>query len=1015
MNGSRILPHFLYITLFLCGGVQVTGVVSDSNGEEEATLDSQPTEFLPSNTSDNAKAEANINPGEDNLVPDTPPHADVLDIDNVNVLEHVSEDAFSQVGSEDANVNELINNDTPVVISRIDSATEELQKRAHILSPLPSEETLNATNASLDESEDARSETDTIVETEKEIIPKNVTVTDKTPEDIPSFSEWAQKHLEEAERKEQVNFSAPAPASNHTKQGVGAKLHWKNYAAVECGAKVIQANPEAEHTWAVLVGSRDEYILNPCTSRIWFIVELCEAIQLKKLDLANYELFSSSPKDFTVSVSDRFPTRDWFVVGQFTANDERGVQNFEVNTETFGKYVKVEVKTHYGSEHYCPLSLFRAYGMSVFEVLQNDDPAHEQPLEDEDDDLLDDGVKIPSGNLLSSATDAVLSMVKKAAQVLGNKVNRTNETSQTSNEAKAQSPLMKSCSSPSHYVVCNNCSDVLFGRVFELLSCRREYMRNLVNIPYIKAALEASTVCQSFGFDFRDKAATVSENSASLCVESFFPPSFMGAMCNILAIAHDKISYNVSHQSATAKNSTSEGSPSSGSEPDGAQVVEPVINDTNSEQEDSQGTDPLNFDASAINSKSGCSTETTSASQINPSKVLLKQLPSHSEVGTAAANVEPSVSEENLDVKAEDGLRAQPIGADASAEVVENESVDHIESVEKLITELNTESSSPSVTSTPTTAGNLQGHKESVFLRLSNRIKVLERNMSLSAQYLEELSKRYKKQIEEMQRALDKTERDLVESTAAERERYKRLDDKFEALMNTVEALKDEENNWKSIAFFLVFFICCTFLACFFNRVASPKPATDPSGTAAEIQRSHSVDVVTRVAAKKKKRRPSDQALKIVAGPGEQERKKRKKKTSNPETSKMDTTENSFDPLCASSKIWTKPNTDWVESRGQIIEDIPFPLEEPDSCTLKVSPLLSEPPTVIEAPGFLKTAANFRLGRASLKSGNLINLEVKNRNPSPVPSANGSISSGATEPSAKKEKKGFRKLLKKVF
>lgn len=553
------------------------------------------------------------------------------------------------------------------------------------------------------------------------MIAKNVTVSDKSAEDIPSFSEWAQKHLEaEAERKEQVNFSAPAPAHNTTKQGVGAKLHWKNYAAVECGAKVIQANAEAEHTWAILVGSRDEYILNPCNSRIWFVVELCEAIQLKKLDLANYELFSSSPRDFTVSVSDRFPTRDWFVVGQFTANDERGVQNFEVNTETFGKYVKVEVKSHYGSEHYCPLSLFRAYGMSVFEVLQKDDPAHEQPLEDEDDDLLDDGVKKPSGNLLSSATDAVLSMVKKAAQVLGNKVNRTNETSETSSAAKAQSPLMKSCSSPSHYVVCNNCSDVLFGRVFELLSCRREYVRNLVNIPYIKAALEASAVCQSFGFDFRDKSATASENSASLCVESFFPPSFLGAMCNILAIAHDKISFNVSHQSATAQNSTSEGA---ASEPEDAKAVRPVVNGTKSEQEDSQGTDPLNFDASAINSKSSCSTDTTYASHIKPSKLLVKQLPSSSEVGTDAVNVEPNESGENLEVKAEDGLRAEPIAVDTSAEMADNESVDHMESVDKLITELNTESI-PSVTSTPTPAGNLQGHKESVFLRLSNRIKV---------------------------------------------------------------------------------------------------------------------------------------------------------------------------------------------------------------------------------------------------------------------------------------------------
>lgn len=144
-------------------------------------------------------------------------------------------------------------------------------------------------------------------------------------------------------------------------------MRWKNYASLDCGAKVIAANPESGSPGAILSPSSDEYKLNPCTSRIWFVVELCEAIQLHKIDLANYELFSSSPKDFHVSVSERFPTRDWSLVGKFTAKDERDIQSFDIDTNLFGKYVKVEIKSHYGSEHYCPLSLFRAYGTSVFE------------------------------------------------------------------------------------------------------------------------------------------------------------------------------------------------------------------------------------------------------------------------------------------------------------------------------------------------------------------------------------------------------------------------------------------------------------------------------------------------------------------------------------------------------------------------------------------------------------------------------------------------------------------------
>lgn len=87
---------------------------------------------------------------------------------------------------------------------------------------------------------------------------------------------------------------------------------------------------------------------------------------------ANFELFSSSPKDLSVYVSDRYPTREWSNVGQFTARDERDVQSFSLQPQIFGKFIKVELSSHYGSEHFCPISLFRAYGTSEFEVLETE-------------------------------------------------------------------------------------------------------------------------------------------------------------------------------------------------------------------------------------------------------------------------------------------------------------------------------------------------------------------------------------------------------------------------------------------------------------------------------------------------------------------------------------------------------------------------------------------------------------------------------------------------------------------
>lgn len=56
--------------------------------------------------------------------------------------------------------------------------------------------------------------------------------------------------------------------------------------------------------------------------------------------------------------------------------------------------------------------------------------------------------------------------------------------------------------------------------------------------------------------------------------------------------------------------------------------------------------------------------------------------------------------------------------------------------------------------------------KESVFLRLNNRIKTLELNISLSSQYLSELSKKYRKQMEDIQRAFNRTSRLFNETDA---------------------------------------------------------------------------------------------------------------------------------------------------------------------------------------------------------------------------------------------------------
>ncbi|XP_029606776.1 SUN domain-containing ossification factor isoform X4 [Salmo trutta] len=252
-------------------------------------------------------------------------------------------------------------------------------------------------------------------------------------EDIPTFDEW-KKQVMEVEKEKTLSLHTSSSGSPPVKKV--QKNFKNNYASVECGAKMLSANTEAKSTSAILMENMDLYMLNPCSNKIWFVIELCEPIQVKQLDIANFELFSSTPKDFLVSISDRYPTNKWVKLGTFHARDERTVQSFPLDEQLYAKYVKmfikyikVELISHFGSEHFCPLSLIRVFGTSMVEeyeeIADSQYPSERLEYLDEDYDYPpgylhseDKGSK----NLLGSATNAILNMVNNiAANVLGGK------------------------------------------------------------------------------------------------------------------------------------------------------------------------------------------------------------------------------------------------------------------------------------------------------------------------------------------------------------------------------------------------------------------------------------------------------------------------------------------------------------------------------------------------------------------------------------------------------------------
>ena len=135
----------------------------------------------------------------------------------------------------------------------------------------------------------------------------------------------------------------------------------------DCGSKIVSANPESQGAPNVLSPYRDEYMLNKCTDRAWFVVELCESIKALKIEIANFELYSSVPHEIRVSLGNSFPAREkeWSIFGNFRAEDERNLQFFAAEGDVFGKYVKVEILSHHGTEHYCPISQFKVNTVTI--------------------------------------------------------------------------------------------------------------------------------------------------------------------------------------------------------------------------------------------------------------------------------------------------------------------------------------------------------------------------------------------------------------------------------------------------------------------------------------------------------------------------------------------------------------------------------------------------------------------------------------------------------------------------
>ncbi|XP_055859081.1 uncharacterized protein LOC129921315 isoform X2 [Episyrphus balteatus] len=730
--------------------------------------------------------------------------------------------------------------------------------------------------------------------------PTNATVTthevNLTAEEvpIPVFSEWAQKKME-AEEKQQLDQDVVNSSTQRKNQTTGSKqqpgkLRTKNYASPDCGAKIIASNSDAQNTGAVLTSSKDEYMLSPCTNRIWFVVELCEAIQAEKIDLANFELFSSSPKNFTVAVSNRFPTRDWSNVGRFIADDKRTIQTFDLHPHLFGKFVRVDIHSHYNSEHFCPVSLFRVYGTSEFEAFETED--HADDIDEYDDDITSDQAHQKNeNNLFKSASDAVLSIVKKAAEVLV----KTN-SNRTTMEIKSD----QGCFTPSAgEFACTQCKDTsLAARVNYVLSCKHRQLLNMLQIERLKSDIHTSQICaKRFSVNLNShldcKSSGLSEKSSYFL--SLLPEDYVGALCMLLAgrrrvSLNDSMDVDGGDQNGEVSMNLTIDKSQGGSFgnidklPEIAEEVKrkPKVVDEFSGDLSIQIPPPPSKVQEEITSTeriyeepSAPSSETLDINIYNMPETVDEKGPSLEAppvevVKTDEQKTEETVVDTNIPVKADIDLPQKPSPSGASSE--DPSTWDNLDTL----------LSEGVVPGTATTGGiGNQGsqqriasgpHSESVFIRLNNRIKALERNMSLSGQYLEELSRRYKKQVEELQLSLTKTVRALEDQNRRHSEQERELLDRNAILKDELEDVSLRVHACIILIIFVgSFMILLTIVGvvCYRsmtrNLPPNSKQAEKRKATQKKLNRRKSFDDFSDASTgKQKMRRPSEEAMLIL-------------------------------------------------------------------------------------------------------------------------------------------------------
>ncbi|KAJ3256195.1 hypothetical protein HK103_005654 [Boothiomyces macroporosus] len=221
--------------------------------------------------------------------------------------------------------------------------------------------------------ETANSNTEEFLESDNSTVSEEPIVNEEYLEVIKGNSSDLPNTIDESDSGDLVLLNN-TEKSDEKKENITIKIPKKkagfNYASFDCGALILGSNKEAKYPKAVLLNSKDEYMLSPCDAQKYVEIELCQNILVNSISLANFEYFSSMFKDFKLYGSSKLP--EWKLLGTFQAKNVRDRQVFNLDDPVlWTKYIRIEFDSYYGSEYYCPITSVQVYGTSMMEQAQD--------------------------------------------------------------------------------------------------------------------------------------------------------------------------------------------------------------------------------------------------------------------------------------------------------------------------------------------------------------------------------------------------------------------------------------------------------------------------------------------------------------------------------------------------------------------------------------------------------------------------------------------------------------------